>query len=385
MKILVLSCFSRNALAVISALDPSYEIYGADTNTDNFVSRTFKTSRIKKIFCYAHPLDNPEKFREDLLTISRNTDIDAVIPTGTDPTNGLSRIKQDIEQNSSVRCLVEDYSKLKIFTDKWQSYNLCKKVGIPVPKTILVNNFQEIESALHNGVLSYPFIIKPTITYASIGFSSFAAHNQYLSFKKEKSGIFSKYGSFVMQEAIDGELHDVTSCSRDGRVLSMLSQKRVQTWEDFGGGGIINKTTFEPEIMGYAEKMLGYIKWNGPVLWDFIQDKKNKKYFLLEINPKFWGTTQLTISAGLNMPQQLVDFWLFDKTSSRVSEYEKDLLFKWIFPYCIIYWFKKPRSIENFLRRFRKTLSNDNAKRVITNFKVKDVRHFIGTIFKGMF
>jgi len=65
----------------------------------------------------------------------------------------------------------------------------------------------------------------------------------------------------------------------------MMTQHRIVCQYDFGGGGIVNKTTHDPAMMELARTFISHVKWNGLLLLDFIRDREGR-YFLLEANPK---------------------------------------------------------------------------------------------------
>jgi predicted ATP-grasp superfamily ATP-dependent carboligase len=183
----------------------------------------------------------------------------------------------------------------------------------------------------------------------------------------------------IVQQAIKGDLHDVTACSKNGSVVSMLSQHRLVALYDFGGGGIVNKTTYEPVPMEYAMDILRHLDWDGVLLFDFIKDKEGN-YYLLECNPKIWGTTQLTIEAGLNVAQQLIDLFVLEKDIPAIKNYDIDVVYKWWFPECLFHWFHRPRTVGRITRRVTNTLRRYGAKRSVNNLRRNDISHLLGMV-----
>lgn len=387
MKILILNCFSRNALAVINSIDSSYTIIGGVNHSKGYrkwmQKNLFYSKRLSQIEEYANPAEDKNQFFQDLIKICNRHKIDAIFPTGTTATNYLSYFKKDLQNQVKARILVEDYDTFSQLTDKWETYNLCKKIGIPVPKTVLFANKPETIEEIKQ--LSFPIIAKPRISYASHGVLFFNTISEFQASIDKLTG-FQDPGSdihepYIIQEVIQGSLHDVALCAYEGKPAMMLSQKRVMTLRDFGGGGIINLTTYEPEMMEYAKGLIRELKWNGPALFDFIKTKDNQ-YYLLEINPKIWGTTRLTVEAGMNLPQAMIDLFVLDKAFTEKTEYEKNLLYKWMFPECMAAWFLQPFSFDRILQRIKKSFNNYNASRVCTNIRSGDLRHLIGIILE---
>ncbi|RLB11223.1 MAG: hypothetical protein DRG39_04620, partial [Deltaproteobacteria bacterium] len=343
MRIIVLNCYSRNSLAVINSLDKSYKIIGGTARKNLLFKpdRIFKSPYVSLIFRYTDPVEYPEIFKTDIINACNTYKADAVIPTGTAITNYLSYYKSDIAESTKAKILVEDYQKLSQLADKWITCNVCTKLNIPIPKATLIQTKEDVEQICDS--FSFPIILKPRTSYASKGIQFF--HNRE-SFKKYilNSKIDS---SCLVQELIEGELHDVALFAKDGKVLSILTQKRLLSFYDFGGGGIINKTTYEPQLMEYGTRIAEYLKWNGVLEIDFIKQESN--YYLLECNPKIWGTTHLTVKAGLNVVQQLIDTFVLNKpVEKRQNSYKVGLVYKWLFPECVSSWFHKPMTWEKF-------------------------------------
>ena len=385
MKILVLNCYSRNSLAVINSLDPNYELIGGTSKNEGYLffkpDRFFKSKRLTEIFRYFDPKTDPEGFKNDIINACKHYKPDAIIPTGTTITNHLSFFKNEINKHTNAKLLVEDYSTLSQLADKWLTHNICLKIDIPSPKTVLLNLQGKISSSINS--FKFPIILKPRISYAAKGVKFFKTREDLEIFLKDFKQIYNENNQkdpvYVAQEVIHGELHDVTCCAKDGNVISILSQQRILSLYDFGGGGVINKTTYEPTIMEYAEKIINHVKWSGVMLFDFIRDREGK-YYLLECNPKIWGTTQLTTEAGLNMVQQLIDLFVLDRKIKTRDNYIVGMVYKWIFPLCIFSWIQKPRTLNRIIKRIFSTLRKYNASKSLNNLNMKDLPHLIGAV-----
>lgn len=396
MNLLVLNCFSRNALAVIKHVGQEFAVYGADMTASvisgepSFIDNWFKHRNLKKVFRYCDPKIDPNKFKADLIDVCNSNNIDIVIPTGTYITNLLSYFKHELSQNMRAKLAVDDWSKMQQLTDKWHISSLCRKLDINIPETILIDSQVTFGDLIHK--LGLPFIVKPRLSYASKGVQFIDTEQQYNDFIK--SGVLSKTNSFLLdanqpeyiaQKILSGELHDITSCSNNGQPITLLSQKRAVTLFDFGGGGIVNITTDDRELKNIAQKLISHISWKGILQIDFLKDKNGKNY-LIECNPKFWGTTELTILAGCNVARQLVDIFSDenmakynqDSNAITINDYEKDLLFKWYYPEIIFYWLHKPFNLTNLIKRIKKTYSEYGQKRSLNNIKLQNLKHLLG-------
>ncbi len=384
MKILVLNCYSRNSLAIVKSLTADWELIGGAIKHDSYLlikpDHFFHHRRLQSVIRHTDPKLDEAGFVEDIVRHCREQSIDAVIASGTSITNSLSKCKQQIEQQAGVRVLVEDYAKLIRLTDKWNAYEIALAVGVKAPRTVLLDGTDDSEKELSE--LRYPVVLKPRMSFAAIGVEFFDTQAELSSYLAALSAADDSAvdSTLIVQEMIEGELCDVTACAQNGRAVSLLSQRRLKTLYDFGGGGIVNITTDEPVPREYAKAIMAHVGWNGACEFDFIADQQGD-YHMLECNPKIWGTTHLTVSAGMNVVQQTADIFLQPESElPQLTDYEVGLQYRWFFPECLFNWIQRPRTIVNLRRRIKETFDSSAASRVISSFNFTDLRHQIGIV-----
>lgn len=386
-KILILSGESRNGLAIIRSLGAKG--YCCDCVTHNAplnrkMSLFFKSRYVRKVH-FLPEIAQEKPFFNELVRLIKKTTYDFIIPAGTKYTNFLSKNKKKLSRYS--RPLVEDYEKLWRVHDKKECVTWVSGLKIPVPKTFIINNYNDLIRASKQ--ISYPVVIKNSDSFASEGLwmcpgGGEKLLNQYI---QRNSSIQYEVGEKndypIIQEKIDGILVDSTSFSIDGKVIGMLTQQRLVTvWLD-GGGGLVNITNDIEEIKRYATAIVGALKWTGPIEMDWIMESKTGRCYLLEINPKFWGTTQLTISSGLDYPELLISFAQGRRIEIPFG-YVTGLMYRWLpdeLYSILIYSGKRKRLIRellNFCRRF-------NHKNVETDIWFADIRPALRNIFSRTF
>lgn len=375
MRILILNYYSRNSLAVVNSLNQNYELFGGATENNFFFSpdKIFKSHRIKKVFRHPNPKKDINLFKEKIIRLCQDYKINAIIPTGTTITNCISQVKDDIIKETDAKIPVEDYSKLILLADKWNCYGICQKIGIPAPKTTLITSKENISEVISK--YKFPVIAKPRLSSASKGIKIFHHSEELSNYFNSDKGL--SLLDNIIQEFIKGELHDVAGISKNGENISVITQQRIMSLYDFGGGGIINKTTYNEELINYFKSISSHLKWNGILIIDFIKGTDDN-FYLLECNPKIWGTTYLTVKAGINIPQILVDTFVIEKPIEKNNTYEVNFLYKWIFPECIFHWFTKP--ISNIFKRILNTFKRHGLSRIENNLKWADLRHLIGIV-----
>jgi predicted ATP-grasp superfamily ATP-dependent carboligase len=138
----------------------------------------------------------------------------------------------------------------------------------------------------------------------------------------------------LVQEFVPGRIHDVCALFNRGRPKAVLTQKRLLMYPERGGRGIECETTDEPELKEKAISLLRELEWHGPAQVEFKRDSRDGVFKLMEVNPRFWGTLELSIRAGIPFPQ-LACRMLVDDDITTASTYQVGLRFRWLVPYLL--------------------------------------------------
>jgi predicted ATP-grasp superfamily ATP-dependent carboligase len=287
-----------------------------------------------------------------LVEIATRNNTDIILPVGSAAVL-ISKIKPELEKICTV--LVEDYEKLLLFHDKSRTLSIAKDLDVPHPATWLPENSDEVEILADK--IKYPAVIKPRkgtaadgVWYAKDRSELIRLYQRATSKKNAGDGLIRDSSTPMIQEYVSGELHDVAAFCIDGEMKLGLTQKRLMTRPLSGGMGIVNVTTKKEQLLHYAEKIIDRVKWNGVMLMDFKIDDRNGEPKLLEVNPRFWGTTWLTIQAGYNYPYYLVQNTYGVKIDFP-ADYRVGLYCRWPMQELFTI-FEKPVSVKVVLDRF---------------------------------
>jgi len=333
-KVLILNGDCRNGLAILRSLG-SKGVFCDVTSTCNTLTArllklSFKSKYINKIH-FLPDITDEKNFKKLLVEILKTENYNYLFCAGTLATNFASKNKNAL--SSFVQPLVEDFDKVWLVHDKVSCLKLADSICIPVPETHFINNLKDLQNAVKK--IDYPVVVKYSDSFASNGLWTYTEGGkklleEYIKRVPEILNIsFSDNFPFI-QERLSGTLMDTTSFSVRGKVHAVLSQQRlVTTWLD-GGGGLVNITNDIQKIKEYTKTIIKHLKWTGPIEIDWIVDSKKNSYKLLEINPKFWGTTQLTISSGFDYPYWLLQY-AENESLPNPGSYSPGLMGRWIF------------------------------------------------------
>ena len=58
----------------------------------------------------------------------------------------------------------------------------------------------------------------------------------------------------------------------------------------------------DAELARLGERFVSEAAWTGVVMVEFKKSARDGRYYVIEVNPKFWGSLQLSIAAGVDFP-----------------------------------------------------------------------------------
>jgi predicted ATP-grasp superfamily ATP-dependent carboligase len=100
-------------------------------------------------------------------------------------------------------------------------------------------------------------------------------------------------------------------------------------WPEEGGIGIDNVTTSEPDLKELTVELLRSLHWHGAAQVEFKRDSRDGTPTLMEINPRFWGTLDLAIQAGIDLPA-LTARLAVDGDVEPCFDYRVGLRYRWL-------------------------------------------------------
>ncbi len=381
MRALVLNGYSRNSLSIIRSLGArkiAIDTVAHTSGDPEFDSRMTKRKSkfVGKVFYF----EQNDSELQKIIALLKENKYDFLFAGGTYHSNLISEHKPLLEKY--IKVASEEYNKVLMVHDKQIASRFIEELGIPVPKTYQARNPSELEQIVET--LEGNAVVKLPDSYSSKGLKEYQGSvEEMIGDYSENYGFDFPVGQFpLIQQRIDGSLHDTTAFSVAGSPKGILSQIRMMPETLKAGSGIINKTTLEPIIIEYTRLILEKLSWTGHIELDWIKEKETGKYYFLEINPKFWGTNQLTISAGFDFPYWSVQN-LMGEELQEVKDYRVGRTFRWL-ELEIVSIAKYSKGVEHFVNWAKFFLRFLNPK-TLTSMFWKDLKPFWGDLKEGSY
>jgi D-aspartate ligase len=225
-----------------------------------------------------------------------------LFPTRDEHVAAFSRHKQALSQ--VFRVPTPDWEITKWAWNKWNTYSLAQKLGIPIPRTWCPRTVEEIDQI----DAEFPLAIKPSVKedffYATKAKAWRAENKNQLKEMFQRASGHVGSNEVLVQEIIPGDgTRQFSSCvfMKDGIVLgSMEAQRWRQHPPEFGRAATFVESIDLPVVEELTLKFLRAINYYGLAEVEYKLDPRDGKYKLLDVNARTWGFHALGSPAGVD-------------------------------------------------------------------------------------
>jgi len=325
--------FGMHVIAGIKAL----------TNNNDWVDQASKNTFFKSVYTQrVHSITpsivDEKAFIDDILSLCSQDSYDIILPFTNSSYYAISKHAKTLSK--FARFMVPSLEQYTLANDKFNATKFCEKIGVQTPKVF--SEYQDNDIVAISKAVQYPVVIKAKSGQGVFKGLRFANnpdelklfYDQINSIKAANGS--ENYSSPLIQEFVPGFIHDACTLTHKGNIINVLTQKRHVMYPIYGGVGAVNVTTHNPEIDELARKLLEALEWNGPAQIEFKLDPRDNKYKFIEINPKLWGTLDLSIKVGMNFPKMIRNILLEEEVEKNIK-YPSGVRYKFIFPATLAY------------------------------------------------
>jgi carbamoyl-phosphate synthase large subunit len=304
-RVVVTSAGSAPAVAVIQALKAQREIpvriVAADMDP---LSVGFQLADdFALIPCASHP-----EYVAQLLELCRRSHATALFPIIDEELQKVADAASDFVSRG-VSVITNSPEAVRTARDKWLTFKWCRSQDVLTPESWLVNDptFPRV----------FPMVLKPRSGRGSVGV-------EIVRSERELEFYLARGGDLMIQQWIDGTEYTVDILGdRLGRVLSAVPRERLVTK---AGMCVKGRTTRRAELLDLAVAVAERFPLTPRGNLQFKQSMQDRRYYLIEVNPKFGAGLPLTTAAGVNMPLLLLKMSLGAAVSPRIGEFRDGLV-----------------------------------------------------------
>ncbi len=260
-----------------------------------------------KFFLLPH-YSREEEYTDKLIEIFKKHPFDALIPIPHDEIILTSKYRDKL-QSAGVPLVITDYDTLKITVDKEKLGIFCKAHSIPYPDTCPADKYNGNQILDKIGL---PLIIKLKASCNQVDQKICYTDEDFLPYFEL---ICEKHGeeNVIVQQFIKGyELDSMFTtgvfCDYDHNIVGIYPTKKIRARPYSGGDGICTKTIRNIEVEDICRKTVQALgNWQAICNIELKRDYETGKYYLIEINPRPWGSAMFSLTLG---GIDLIDWWI---------------------------------------------------------------------------
>ena len=353
-SVLVLDAQARNSLAVIRSLGKRrLRVVGGEETA--FAPGLFSRYCHGR-FIYPSPYGAAERFTTALLEHVKSHRYSVLYPV-TDAT--VTPVAQHYDLFSQyVRLPIPPLATLQRALDKRETILAARRHGIPHPRTFLVGEDGGLDDAVR--AIPFPAVIKPARSFGSRGL---AIVRDEAELRRAYAETAARYGSGLIQEHIPsaGEIGVSALLNFASEVRAICVHRRIRSYPVSGGPSTLRETIRRPDAVALAAEFLKKLEWWGVAMVEFRVDARDGVPKLMEVNPRFWGSLQLSILAGVDFPYLLHKLVTTGATDT-VPDYRVGVKCRWLVPGDLLHFWASPqkwRLLPDFLKFYRRDMGYD--------------------------
>jgi predicted ATP-grasp superfamily ATP-dependent carboligase len=315
-KILVTDAGRGSAITVIRSLGRrGWHVIAADSNPN---SLGFRSRYANDTLVYPPADTDAQGMTQALQAAVRERKVDLLIPVTDAIILPLIEIRDSFE--GICKLALPETTSLGIVTDKLKTLELADRLGVPTPRTRLVETVNEAREAAAG--MGFPIVLKPQASRHYSGQTSEGFNVTYaesLDHLAEQMARFEGRCAVLLQEYYSGEGHGVELLTCEGEPLAAFQHRRLREIPISGGASSFREgVPLEPQMYEHATRLLREIRWTGLAMVEFKVGAQGPK--LMEINGRVWGSLPLAVHSGVDFPALLADLLLNGKRPAEVSK-----------------------------------------------------------------
>lgn len=322
MRVLVTNAKNRIAYNIVRSLArKGVEVYCAD-----FVPRamSFYSRYSTGHFVYPSPFREQEQFVACLIDKIRELKIDVLIPV-FEELFLVAKYKHELAKH--VNMAVPDYEQILIAhnKDRWEA--IADRLQIPVPRTYAIETF--LAEPWRMAELVFPVLVKPKQGGGGWGISRLASAAEFREFLTKGTTEGLPWTRFLVQEMIQGDTICVAMVFCRGQLRGKVSYRQLREYPVFSGQATCRISVSSPGAEGNLQRVLEHLAWHGVCQADFVVDKKTGIPYLVDINPRFWGSLAQGIAAGVDFPHLVYQIAL-NGDADPVDGFKEGVMTRWL-------------------------------------------------------
>jgi predicted ATP-grasp superfamily ATP-dependent carboligase len=230
---------------------------------------------------------SPEGYVERAIRIAGTIDGPIfLLPTADDHVAWFAQAREDMPEN--VRMAVPPLDTVTLLLEKSDFVEWAAKEGFPIPRSVVVNSPEELESALDGFPL--PALLKPTVRTREWQMASPLQKNIRMEKRADLDAVpfdlFSTVPSYVLTEWIEGTDADVLFClvylDDQSNILASFTGRKLLQYPPLTGSTAVCTDTTDPALETLTAELLQAARCTGLASLEVKRSRSDGRYLITE-------------------------------------------------------------------------------------------------------
>jgi predicted ATP-grasp superfamily ATP-dependent carboligase len=246
-----------------------------------------------------------------------------VLITSSDST--IAFVRQHRERlEKRVRIALANEPAMSIGVNKEQTLAIAERLGLSIPRGLIVSSVQEVPAALKE--IGLPAVVKPVESWlwgneqepgARLASRLVTTPDEA---KRAVEDLTRLGGTLLFQQYLTGRREAISFFYANGEVYARFAQWAKRTEPPLGGTSVLRQSIAVPPDSGeQAERLIREIDLDGYSEVEFVRDRVGIPY-LMEINPRLSASVEMAVHSGVDFPY-LIYQWANGEVIDKVQSY----------------------------------------------------------------
>jgi len=299
MAVMVLDAHSRAAVETIQSLGRAGTGIDVSAETDDCLA--FHSKYVRRKFRQPSQPSSPI-FLEWLRAVDSENGYELIVPCTEASLLGLRNAPAG--DPLRAKAILPSDEALDIGVDKQRTVQLASRLGLRVPESMVIQSAKDIPAASR-----YPVVLKPVRSKLSVGGELVTLAPIIARDAGQRLSWLNRWlplTAVLQQEYVAGWGLGVELLFERGQEIWYFAHERIHELPFTGGASTYRRSVLPPaQALEDSRKLLRALEWHGAAMVEFKVDASGVAW-LMEINPRLWGSLALPIDAGVDFPAGLL-------------------------------------------------------------------------------
>lgn len=203
-----------------------------------------------------------------------------------------------------------DLATFRRISNKQLVLSIASEIGIAVPAQHVAMSAEDALT-IAEGLLRFPLVLKPARSIAEHSGGRYKLTVMHAGnareFRRRVRELPDAAFPLLLQERIVGPGTGIFLLLWD-ELIAAFAHRRLREKPPAGGISVYSESiAVDPDLLDCSVRLLQRFGWRGVAMVEYKRDAETGRPYLMEVNGRFWGSLQLSITAGVDFPRLLVD------------------------------------------------------------------------------